>query len=175
MFNPNECETFPVTAGSNCSVRVTFAPLYAGARHGAVQIVDGSGNLLATTNIYGTGNAPQIAFSPAPQAMIGSGFTAPGGVAVDGNRNVFVADSSGKVYEALAAGGYTTVNGLGGSFTFTAPGGVALDGSGNVFVTDSGTAKVYEILETDGYTTVNTPASAFGFGGPSGVAVDGQR
>ena len=161
--------------GQTCTLHITFAPLAPGQRNGAVVILDGSGHVLASTNIYGIGIAPAIAFSPSPQAPIGSGFTAPAGVAVDGSGNVFVADSAkAKVYEVLAAGFYTTVKSLGGSFAFSAPGGVALDGSGNVFVTDSGTAKVYEILASGGYTTVDTLASTFAFGGPSGIALDGS-
>src|SRR4051812_32516487 len=67
---------------------------------------------------------------------LGSGFSLPFGVAVDGSGNVFVADSNNSaVKEIVAAGGYTTVNTLGSGFN--TPFGVAVDGSGNVFVADS--------------------------------------
>ncbi len=56
--------TGAVTAGSTCAVQVNFTPLVAGARNGAIQIVDTSGNVLATTYISGVGVAPQIAFNP---------------------------------------------------------------------------------------------------------------
>ena len=168
------CSAQTYSSATTCSVDVTFAPLYPGARNGEVEILDGSGNILAATNIHGTGTGPEIAFTPAKQAAIGSGFSVPGGVAVAAVGDVFVADSgTSAVYQVLAAGGYSTVRPLGGTFTFTAPGDVALDGSANVFVTDSGTAKVYEILANGGYTTVDTLASTFAFGGPSGVALDG--
>ena len=66
---------------------------------------------------------------------LGSGFSFPWGVAVDGGGNVFVADyGNSAVKEIVAAGGYTTVNTLGGGFS--SPRGVAVDGSGNVFVGD---------------------------------------
>jgi hypothetical protein len=57
-----------VTQGSSCTVNVTFAPLSAGTRNGTVEIVDSSGTVLSTTNIYGlgleaTGN-PEIQVSP---------------------------------------------------------------------------------------------------------------
>jgi len=47
--------TGAVTEGAMCTVNVTFAPQAAGVRNGSVEIVDGGGNVLATTLIYGTG------------------------------------------------------------------------------------------------------------------------
>ncbi len=52
-------------AGTPCTVNVTFAPLHTGTRNGSVEIADGSGNVLATTPIYGSGLA--IATGPPPQ------------------------------------------------------------------------------------------------------------
>src|ERR1700734_2183885 len=47
------------------------------------------------------------------QTSIGSGLSAPGGIAIDSNENVYVADpTNGLVKELLAAGGYTTINTL---------------------------------------------------------------
>ena len=84
-------------------------------------------------------------------------------MAVDGSGNVFVADSGNNaVKEILAAGGYTTVNTLGGGFS--SPRGVAVDGSGNVFVADTGNNAVKEIPAScvaGQYTTVNTLGSGF--------------
>jgi large repetitive protein len=104
---------------------------------------------------------------------LGSGFNGPGGVAVDGNGNVFVADTyNNAVKEILAAGGYTTVNILGSGFK--SPFGVAVDASGDVFVADSGNSAVKEMLAVSGAIpaspTINTLSS--GFNGPAGVAVD---
>ena len=61
-------QTYP--SATTCTVDVTFAPLYAGGRSGAVQVLDGSGKVLATTSVYGTGNAPAIAFTPASQSSL---------------------------------------------------------------------------------------------------------
>jgi sugar lactone lactonase YvrE len=99
----------------------------------------------------------------------GSGFGNPVGVAVDSSGNLFVADEgTAKVYELLAAGGYTTLITL--STQFTIPTGIAVDGNENVFVTDQGTGRVYEMLAAGGYTTANQLGS--GFSNPNGVAVD---
>ena len=96
------------------------------------------------------------------------------GVALDRGGDIFVADSgSGVVKEVLSAGGYVTVNTLGGSFAN--PVGVAVDGAGNVFVADQGTQSaanggVYEILAAGGYTTVKSIAS--GYTQPTAIALD---
>lgn len=48
---------------------------------------------IATVELHGTGNGPQVAFPRGVQTMIGSsGFGNPSGVAVDGAGDVFVAD-----------------------------------------------------------------------------------
>ena len=44
-----------VTAGTTCAVNVTFTPTTPGLRKGAVEIVDDGGDVLASTNIYGSG------------------------------------------------------------------------------------------------------------------------
>ena len=53
-----------IQAGSSCYVRVAFAPRAPGVRMGAVQLTDSSGNLLASTYIYGNGQGPAAAFNP---------------------------------------------------------------------------------------------------------------
>jgi large repetitive protein len=167
-------QTYP--AATTCTVDVTFAPLYPGARTGAVRILDGSGNILTETNIYGIGTGPAIAFSPANQFSLtgGAGFTfgEPADVAMDGAGNLFVADfGNDAVYEMLAASGYTTVNTLGGGFVFGGPAGVALDGAGNLFVADFYKKALYELPAVGGYTIVNQLASG-SFGQPTDVALD---
>ena len=100
---------------------------------------------------------------------LGSGFSSPSGVAIDGAGDIFVADAGNNaVKEIMAAGGYAAVNLIGGGFG--APLGVAVDSFGNVFVADSGANAVEEILASGGYTT--TISLGNGFLNPTGVAVD---
>ncbi|MGB7847536.1 MAG: choice-of-anchor D domain-containing protein, partial [Candidatus Acidiferrum sp.] len=159
------------SAGDTCTVNVTFNPTAPGPRHGAVELLDGSGNLLTTGYVQGTGIGPLVNFLSGTQSTLGSGFNFPTGVAVDASGNVFVAEGSNKaVKEILAAGGYTTVNTLGSGFNL--PTAVAVDGSGNVFVTDQTNNAVKEILAAGGYATVSTLGSGFNL--PTGAAVDGS-
>src|SRR5271157_6346788 len=113
----------------------------------------------------------QTAYFSGAQTTVGSGFSLPDSVAVDGSGNVYVADAGNNaVKEILAAGGYATINTLGSGFNDTS--GIAVDGSGNVYVADAGNNAVKEILAAGGYTTINPLGS--GFNNPSGVAVDGH-
>ena len=158
-------------AGQTCTVKFTFTPTAPGQRMGAIVIVDVSGNLQATEYISGMGTGPQVSFLPGSQTTIGGGFNNPKAVAVDGSRNIFVADNANNsVKEILAIGGYTTVRTLHSGFSsqFT----LALDGSGNVFVADWLKNAVYEILAAGGYSTINT--LGISVAGPNFIAVDGS-
>jgi sugar lactone lactonase YvrE len=166
------CTAQTYASATNCTVDINFAPTAPGQRNGAMQILDGSGNLLATTRIYGTGTSPAISFQPGTQTTLGSGFSLPSGTAVDGNGNVYVTETGDTaVKEILAASGYTTVRTL--SSVFVAPEGVAVDGSGNVYVADYGNGTVDELLAVNGsdqdFTTIRILSSG---GSPVGVAVD---
>jgi sugar lactone lactonase YvrE len=105
--------------------------------------------------VAGTGGAASGTVNSSSTAnVLGSGFSSPCGVAVDGSGNVFVADiANGAVYEIVAGTGgaasgtvnsSSTVNVLGSGFN--APFGVAVDGSGDVFVGDQGNNAVKEIM-----------------------------
>src|SRR5580698_4663365 len=86
--------------------------------------------------------------------VLGSGFSGPTGVAVDGSGNVFVADTENNaVKEIVAVSGSIpasnpTINVLGSGFN--APAGVAVDGNGNVFVADTSNNLMKEIVAVNG-------------------------
>ena len=159
--------TGSVTAGQSCTVNVTFAPKYPGLRRGAVEIVDGSGNVLATTYIYGVGVGPEIVFDPGTQTTVGSGLISPFGVAVDAAGNVYIADNSNnRVVEVPAGGGAQTTVASGLNYPY----GVAVDGAGNVYISDTlNNGRVVEVPAGGGaQTTVGS-----GLHLPHGLAVDG--
>jgi Kelch motif/NHL repeat len=135
--------TGTITAGNSCTVNVQFAPLAPGVRMGAVQLVDSSGNLLATTFVQGIGQGPAIAFGPGLQTTVSaSGLFYPSGVAMDGAGDVFIADQgNNRVVEVPAGGGAQTTVGSG----LITPQGVAVDGAGDVFIADGGNNRVVEV------------------------------
>ena len=121
-------------------------------------------------------------------------FNAPGGVAVDGAGNIYVADTGNDtVREITPQGAVTTLAGMAGqagsadgtgsAAQFDAPGGVAVDGSGNVYVADTGNNTIREITPAGAVTTLAGTADPVGgsgdgtgaaaqFNQPGGIALD---
>ncbi len=121
-------------------------------------------------------------------------FAYPGGVAIDGAGNLYIADhnnhtirkmnTSGSVTTLAGAAGISgSADGVGGAARFNGPTGVAVDGSGNVYVADAGNSSIRQITAGGAVTTFagvsGSPGNADGtgagarFNSPQGVAVDG--
>lgn len=111
------------------------------------------------------------------QTTLGSNFSSPYGLAVDGSGNVYVADSgTNSVKEIVAVNGSIpaspTIDTIASGFS--QPAGVAVDSSGNVYVADSGDGVVYEVMAVNGSIPASPTVVALGasFVQPYGVAVD---
>jgi Legume lectin domain/NHL repeat len=166
-----------MSAGSTCVVLVIFAPKLPGLRPGAVEITDGSGNVVTTTLIQGVAIGPQISFDGTPPSQL-VGDQNPnigwGGVAIDGYGDVFFPNGerpgegvAPAVYELFDDGTLKTV-GTG----FTSPQGVAIDGAGTLYVTDTGTNTVVEVPQGCAASSCQRTVDG-GFYLPYGIAVDG--
>ena len=124
---------------------------------------------------------------PADQAR----FNQPLAVAVDGNGNVYVADSenhrirkissAGQVSTLAGSGIPTLINGQGQAAAFQRPGGIAVDNRGNVYVGDTGNNSVRMISPSAMVSTlagnmaggyVDGPTAGARFLRPAGVAVE---
>jgi hypothetical protein len=133
------------TQGQSCTVRIGFTPIAAGLRVGAVTLTDGSGALLGTAYIYGTGQAPLLVYNPSTQTVLYTGLNAPQSMVVDAASNLFIADTgNARVVEIPWNGtGYGAPVNVGTGFS--APSGVAVDGAGNVYVADASLNQIIEV------------------------------
>jgi hypothetical protein len=144
---------------ATCTVEYTFTPSRPGQRLGAIVLESNAATPapLGTQFLVATGVGPLATF-PGSTALstVGSGFSGPQGVAVDGAGDVFVADSgNSSVYEIEAGTGGNPAGVVSSASTvamvgsgFSSPIGVAVDGAGDVFVADSGNSAVKEIVLT---------------------------
>ena len=163
-----------VSADTSCTVDVIFTPQYPGVRYGAVVLLDGSGNVLATVYLSGTGTGPMVNFLPGTPVLVASNqppynLQAPASSQVDASGNIYVADhNNNAVYkETPSNGGYvqTTLPATG----LNLPEDAAIDGAGNVYIADSANLRVVKLSYTGG-SWVQTTVLNLNY--PGGVAVD---
>ena len=139
-------------------------------------------NVLAggqTGSADGTGSAAQ--------------FSSPNGMAIDGQGNIYIADTGNSTIRRVSPGGGVTTfagtagtvgsaDGVGAAAKFSSPEGVAVDGSGNVYVADTGNDTIRRITSSGLSSTIAGVAGQSGssdgtggtalFNGPAGIAVD---
>jgi hypothetical protein len=163
---------------------------------GSVYVADSGNCTIRKVSISGV--VTTMAGSPGQSGNAdGSGgsarFNSPGGVAVDSNGNVYVADSGNcSLRKVTAAGMVTTLAGsagqpgsadaAGSAARFDFPYGVAVDQAGSVYVADTFNNTVRKISSIGMVTTLAGSAGQAGstdgvgetaqFYSPSGVAVD---
>ena len=144
------------------------------------------------TTIAGTGVR---GFSGDGGRAISAQLHSPLGVAVDGQGNIYIADSGNNRVRKVSPGGtITTFAGTGGggfsgdggpatSAPVSNPQGVAVDRQGNVYISDASNNRVRKVSGGGTIMTVAGGGSSLGDGGPAtsaqlsspwGVAVDGQ-
>jgi hypothetical protein len=130
-----------VDAGT-CTLSVSFTPLAPGLRLGAVNLMSSGGTVLATSPLYGTGQAPAAAFGPGTVSAVNTGnLSQPKGVLADAAGNLFVADTGLREVIKIAPGGAKTTVGTGLNY----PQEMAEDGAGNLFIADNNLNQVVEV------------------------------
>ena len=126
-------------AGSSCTVNVTYTPTAVGLQRGAITLTNAAGTSLSTALLSGIGQGAAETNDPGTLTAIGSGFNSPTGVRVDGNGNVYVADSGLNTVQVYAGGTGTPVSiGTG----LLRPSSVVVDGAGNAYIADAGNGRV---------------------------------
>ena len=162
-------------AGSGCTATVAFKPTVPGQRSGGVNLVDTSGNVLASATISGAGTGPQGVIYPGTQTMLTGGLGS-GAVATDAVGDVYIANSLGSILKETQTSGGSIQAIVGSGVGDVA--GIAVDGLGNLFVADSARQQVLEeIFQPAAGTYTQTSlfsASANGLGQVGAVAVDGS-
>ena len=122
-------------------------------------------------------------------------FNQPGGVAVDGSANIYVADTYNYTIRKITPGGVVTTlagspnvlgaaDGTGSAAQFNLPGAVAANSTGTLYVADTYNSTIRKITPGGVVTTLAGSAGIFGasdgtgasalFMFPTGLAVDGN-
>ncbi|MDB5143117.1 MAG: C-terminal target protein [Mucilaginibacter sp.] len=159
---------------------------------GTLFVVDNSGNTI--TKVTQTGVVTLLAGVYGDGKSDGQGtlaaFSAPKGIAIDDNQNLYVADGanqtirkitpSGMVSTFAGSGANISKDGTGTSASFLSPNGVATDHEGNVYITeDQAIRKITPagvvttlagLSDVAGY--VDGKAADARFNNPAGLAVD---
>ncbi|MGA2050238.1 MAG: Ig-like domain repeat protein [Terracidiphilus sp.] len=170
----SNCGTAVFTAtGQTCTESVSFTPAYPGLRTGAIELLDGNGNVLGTAYLSGVGQGGLDVLSPGNQIQIagmlknaggpvnggpaiGSLLRQPASVALDGAGNIYIADSANNEVRMVCAGVNSATIAL-----------VTCPGAG-ILVDLAGTGEATGYPKGD-----NGPASAAILNAPSGLALDG--
>jgi hypothetical protein len=154
LINGGTCaaNTSYSTLGATCTVKYNFTPSHPGIRYGGITLVTSTGVLLGNTYINATGIGPQALFTPAPQSSVPLPQNLEGGgVAVDGNGNIYVGDFGedpdlgyGPLDEIPA--GCTQLSCIKTiSTAFYGPSSLVVDGSGNLFVGDMNPGATFDV------------------------------
>lgn len=138
------------------------------------------------TTIAGTGT---VGYDSAPQLATSATLTQPGGVALDGAGNLYIADTGNNVVRKITAatGVITTVAGNGtagfagdglaaSSLTveLNAPQSIALDASGNLYIADTVNQRIRKVDAVSGIITTVAGNGTAGYGGDGLSATSSQ-
>ncbi|WP_143822349.1 NHL domain-containing protein [Mucilaginibacter pedocola] len=163
---------------------------------GYIYVTDADNNAIRKVSPYGV--VTTLAGNGTGGFTNGTGaaarFNSPGGIAIDANGNLYVADMGNNAIRKVTPSGVVTtlagngtadyVNATGTAARFSNPQGVAVDAAGNVYVADAGNISVRKITPAGVVTTLAGSPGNYGaldgtgtaasFYQPSGLAIDGN-
>ncbi len=154
---------------------------------GNIYVADGGNQVIRKITLSGVVTT-LAGLSGSPGSADGSGSAArfhdPGGIALDGSGNVYVADTGNHTIRKITPAGVVTTlaglagvhgsaNGTGSDARFYSPSGVAVDAAGNVYVADSNNNSIRKITAAGVVTTLaDGTGGGASFNFPIGLAVD---
>ena len=117
--------------------------------------------------------------------QLGTGFTTPAAIALDGANNLYVVDTGANSVTIINGVGLTSTTPVTSTTTFggtklSGPKGIAVDGYTNIYIADTGNNRIvqahqYGATNTDNvvYIPSTTTFGTLKLSGPTGLAVDG--
>lgn len=190
-------------ATQTCTVSVQFTPQAPGLRSGGIVLKSGSGTVMGSVLLSGTGSGPLVSWLPGTMStVVGDGtwiyrgdnvqakdstLFLPQGIVVDAAGNLYISDSSSnrvrridaqtQVITTIAGNGDPGYTGDGGPATGASvsnPTGLALDGLGNLYIADNYNHVVRAVdLGTNIIRTVAGTGTA-GYTGDGGAATSAR-
>jgi len=125
----------PVTAQTNCTIGVKFAPTMTGARYGGYVLMNQDGSIAGGAYLLGNGVGPQMSFQPGTKTEVSTGYYMPKGIAVDEAGNLYSAEGS-----LGGTQGYVLKNGV--PYATAAwnnnPDSIGVDGGGLLYTSNAG-------------------------------------
>ncbi|SNT41479.1 NHL repeat-containing protein [Granulicella rosea] len=175
-------------AGNSCIVNVTFTPVAAGPRLGAIVFYDSSNHVLSRVFIGGGGLAPVITFDPGvftsvtPNTNVNPiSLSQPHGARFDSASNLLLADTGlnrivifppSKTNPPIYNGAYTGTASVVNITTFSMN-DVAINGAGDLIVPDLSTGRLTYIPYENGvWNVADLGVLGTGYSKPRSVAVD---
>jgi len=176
------CTATTYATATTCTVNVTLKPKSAGLRMGAVvffSAANNGGTILGKVPVYGIGTGPQIAYGSGVATVIdptvnGSRLLNPGGAAVNGAGDLYIADSgNNRVVEVPTSGAATALDPTMNGESLVYPADVTVDGAGDLFIADMYNNRVVEVPAGGGAATAIDPTvNGSGLNHPAAVVVD---
>ena len=174
----NTC-TGTIAAGSSCYINLNYAATSPGTVRGSLVLYGAVGatagnKVLAVVSLDALASGAVVTVDPGVQTVVGTGYQAPAGIAVDGSGSVYVADPDSNAVYKYAAG--STAAGTSVGSGLSVPSGVAVDSAGDVYIADTGNDRVVMVpnevagLNTADQTVVTT--TGYELSSPRGVALD---